>query len=335
MAGIEHVVSMEEVHTRKVVRREAGETSSGTTEETQKQSISIQTTTLEEKFKTVKEAVENALNESSSTTKIQKVVFSLQNSKDYPKYYEPRLLSFGPIHHGKDGYDQGEKYKLVLTCKFMEDSGKSMEDVYNKIKEKIKELRECFSDEVTEKYDDESLAWLLFVDGCAILQYIYCSTNDKFEDSYIEDDRLSFAQQDLFLLENQLPYWLLTLLMSLSKKKNDFKTSIETFIKGKVIVGKRQQHPNTSVHQKHIHLLDFLRTSLLDSRRSKVAKPEKKQNWKFNFSVQELRAAGIFVQRSKNKNSSLSDISFTAPFGCLGYLSNRNAQQRRTSRIKL
>jgi hypothetical protein len=78
---------MEEVHRRKVVRREAGETSSGTTEEAQKQSISIQTTTLEEKFKTVKEAVENALNESSSssTTKIQKVVFSLQNTKDYPK----------------------------------------------------------------------------------------------------------------------------------------------------------------------------------------------------------------------------------------------------------
>ena len=97
MAGIEHVVSMEEVHTRKVVRREAGETSSGTTGEAQKQSISIQTTTLEEKFKMVKEAVENALNESSSTTKIQRVVFLLQNTKDYTKYYEPRLVSSGPI----------------------------------------------------------------------------------------------------------------------------------------------------------------------------------------------------------------------------------------------
>ena len=138
------------------------------------------------------------------------------------------------IHHGKDRYNQGEKYKRVLTFKFVEDSGKSME------------LRECFNDEVTEKYDDESLAWLLFVDGCAILQYIYCSANDKFEDSYIEVHRVSFATQDLFLLENQLPYWLLTLLMSLSKKKNDFKTSIETFIKGQVIVGKRQQHP---IHQ--------------------------------------------------------------------------------------
>uniref|UniRef100_A0A2N9EQ85 Uncharacterized protein n=1 Tax=Fagus sylvatica TaxID=28930 RepID=A0A2N9EQ85_FAGSY len=320
MAETEHVVSIE------FDSREAGETSSGTTEEAQTQSISTKTTTLEAKFKTVIEAEKNAENQ-SSTPKIQKVVFLLRNTNEeyFQKYYEPRLVSFGPIHHGRERYDQGENYKRLLTSKFIKDSGKSMKDVYDKIEDDIKELRQCFVEEVTKKYDDNDLAWMLFVDGCAILQYIYIFTNHKFEESSIEGDRVYFAQKDLFMLENQLPYRLLTLLISLSNNKNELEKSIEKFIKEQIMVRpqrrKQQQDPNMVVHQKHIHLLDFLRTSLLDGQRSKVHKQKKKQNWEFNFSVQELQAAGIFVQCSKNKNSSLSDISFTTLFGCLGYLS--------------
>ena len=57
----------------------------------------------------------------------------------------------------------------MLTYEFVNGSGEKIKDLYNKIEENIKELRECFEEEVTKKYDDEALAWLLFVDGCAIL----------------------------------------------------------------------------------------------------------------------------------------------------------------------
>ena len=57
MAGTEHVVSMEEFHSRKAIRREAGETSNGaTTEEAQTQSNSIHTNSLAERLKMVTEA---------------------------------------------------------------------------------------------------------------------------------------------------------------------------------------------------------------------------------------------------------------------------------------
>jgi hypothetical protein len=125
---------------------------------------------------------------------------------------------------------------FVLTSEFIKGSGKTMEEVYKKIKEKIKELKECFEEEVTKEYDDEALAWLLFVDGCAILQFIYCATNkDKFDDLSIKNDSVAFADQDLFLLENQLPYRLLKWLMSLRRRKR-VGESIETFIKGHVEV---------------------------------------------------------------------------------------------------
>ncbi len=189
MAGIEHVVSMEEFHSRKVVRREAGETSSGAPDDDQTRNISIQATILEEKFNMVKEAGENVKTQqhSISTPKIQKVLFLLRDHKDFVKYYEPRVVSLGPIHHGKDKYKLGEKYKLVLTSEFVKDSGRSMEDVYQMIKDEIKVLREFFEEEVTKEYDDDGLAWLLFVDGCAILQFIYCSrttNDDEFKDEF-------------------------------------------------------------------------------------------------------------------------------------------------------
>ena len=52
MAGIEHVVSMKEFHSRKVIRREAGETSNGAAiEDAQTHSNSIHTNTLTERLK--------------------------------------------------------------------------------------------------------------------------------------------------------------------------------------------------------------------------------------------------------------------------------------------
>ena len=118
----------------------------------------------------------------------------------------------------------------------------SVEDVYKMIKEKINELRTCFEKE-TEDYDDEALTSILFVDGYAILQYIYCATNDKFKELNIKTDSVAFGQQDLFLLENQLPYCLLKWLMSMSssEKEKELRKSIETYIDWHVMVPEVQQ----------------------------------------------------------------------------------------------
>ena len=143
------------------------------------------------------------------------------------------MVSLGPIHHGKENYQLVEKHKLVLTFEFIKDSGKTIQEVYKKVEKNIKELRECFEEDVTKKYDDEALAWLLFGDGCAILQYIYRATdpdNNKFKELSIKHDSVAFGHQDLFFLENQLPYCLLKWLMSLSKMKEELEKSIKKFI---------------------------------------------------------------------------------------------------------
>ena len=84
----------------------------------------------------------------------------------------------------------------------------TIQEVYMKVEENIKELRKCFEEEVTKDYDDEALAWLLFVDGSAILQYIYCAIdrlNNKFKELSIKHDSVAFGNQDCFFLRISFP----------------------------------------------------------------------------------------------------------------------------------
>uniref|UniRef100_A0A7N2R7B6 Uncharacterized protein n=1 Tax=Quercus lobata TaxID=97700 RepID=A0A7N2R7B6_QUELO len=65
-----------------------------------------------------------------------------------------------------------------------------------------------------------------------------------------------------------------------------------------------------------IQLLDLLRTRLLGKHQQIMPKQQTRQSYR---NVQELRAAGIHVERSKKEDSCLRDISFTE-LCCLGYL---------------
>jgi hypothetical protein len=250
---MEHIVSIEELHSRKVVK--SGEGSS---------SHDRPSITREERFRSLTEAAAGARTGVGKEAKIQKVIFLLRDHKHFVKYFEPRVVALGPIHHDNKKYQLGEKCKLILSSKFVECSGKSINDLYEAVVNEIKQLRECFEEEVTKKYDDEALAWMLFVDGSAIVQYIFCAANDKFKELNIKIDSVAFAQQDLFLLENQVPYRLLKLLMKLSGKEDELSESIEHFI-GSVTYQqtKPQQKQRERSGSQPTHLLDLMRTRLL------------------------------------------------------------------------
>ncbi|KAL4607592.1 hypothetical protein ACB092_09G186800 [Castanea dentata] len=317
MAGQQHVISIEGFFRREAG---AGETSSAVTEDAQTHSIPIESTNLEAKINTVMEARKKVT--PSPATKIQKVIFVLRDHKDFKKLYEPRTVSLGPIHHRNDKYQLGEQYKLVLTYEFVDGSKEKINDLCKMIGENINELRDCFEKGVIEGYDDETLIWLLLVDGCAILQYIYCAAKNKFKELNIKPDSIAFTQQDLFLLENQLPYRLLKWLMRWSQKEAELQESIDKYIDSHVTVPLPEDHSSKQQQEKQddgdaIHLLDLLRTQKSTKDASEdTSSLSSLQSYR---NVQELRAAGIHVERSKKENSCLRDISFTTR-GCLGFL---------------
>uniref|UniRef100_A0A2N9GGH1 Uncharacterized protein n=1 Tax=Fagus sylvatica TaxID=28930 RepID=A0A2N9GGH1_FAGSY len=261
MAGVEHVISMEQTLSRKVERTEAGETSGGhdqpviATEASEKLSIAVHekvcTSPLGQRFKKLRDA---GANQAETKPKIQKVVFLLREQKNFRKYYKPRAVSLGPIHHGKSKYRLAENYKLRLAQAFVSDSGKSDEYIYGQIEKNIEQLKEYFDEE------------------------------------------------DLFLLENQLPYQLLKDLMKISARKQELKNGIRDFI---TIHSKVPEKDGNDKKRTPIHLLDLLRTRLLGSNVNKTSK----KDWQSFRNVVELKAAGIKLEPSNSNH--LTNISFT------------------------
>uniref|UniRef100_A0A7N2M4V0 Uncharacterized protein n=1 Tax=Quercus lobata TaxID=97700 RepID=A0A7N2M4V0_QUELO len=278
MARMEHIISMEEmIHSRKVERKEAGETSRGhdqpviVSSATQELSIAIHETgcasSEEENFMKLKEARVKGKNRWTTKPKIQKVLL-LRCHKDFQKYCEPRVVSIGPIHHGKPKYRLAEEFKLTLAENFIEESGKTDRELYMVIKNNIEQLRKCFDEEVIHNYNDEALSWMLFVDGCATLKFIDSVVHSNVKRFQIKNGQVAFVRQDLFLLENQLPYQILNDLIKNSKEGEKLRESVQSFIDEQRMTEKTKEKPTKNNEEgekteEPVHLLDLLRNRLL------------------------------------------------------------------------
>lgn len=72
--------------------------------------------------------------------------------------------------------------------KFIKDSKKSrvlLEEICNK----IQTLKMYFDNKVINKFGDDRLARIFFLDGCAVLQFIYCVACDKYSNIKMNNGR--------------------------------------------------------------------------------------------------------------------------------------------------
>ena len=72
------------------------------------------------------------------------------------KLYEPRVISFGPYHHGKSHLRPGEMIKPPCALNFLADSNQNI----------VEAVRKGYDWSSTSEYDDEALAWMMLLDGC-------------------------------------------------------------------------------------------------------------------------------------------------------------------------
>ena len=238
-------------------------------------------------------------------------VLLLRDHKDFRKYCEPRVVSIGPIHHGKPKYRLAKEYKLTLAENFIGESGKTEKELYMVIKNNIEQLRKCFDEEVIRNYKDEALSWMLFVDGCATLKFIHSVVEKNVKRFQIKNGQVAFVQQDLFLLENQLPYRILNDLIQNSNESENLTKSVQSFIDMQSMqstqstTGKTQEK---SSNKEPVHLLDLLRNRLLGCTSVSPENNSDQEDWHSFRNVQELKAVGIHLKSSND--SCLRKITF-------------------------
>ncbi|KEH41293.1 DUF247 domain protein [Medicago truncatula] len=203
-------------------------------------------TTLEQRFIDLQNA-NLTLPKYLAIPKIQKVASDLRNRKDFEKHYSPKLVSMGPIHHGRPN----------LEC--------NPKDLYQDIADNINELKGLFADDVLtsvscEGFDnlEEKLSWMLFVDGCSLLRIL-----DIFviEPENIMFDKLYLVFGDVLLLENQLPFELLKLFQVIEPAL--IRNMIYFLQKFCFQYKSKYFYPEDNISMKPIHLLDLLRQILL------------------------------------------------------------------------
>ncbi|XP_024026538.1 uncharacterized protein LOC21389277 [Morus notabilis] len=203
-----------------------------------------------------------------SAAKIQRVPSFLRERECLKKYFEPMWISFGPIHYNNPKLKVSEMCKLQLVAKFIRDSGySSYEVLYEEIKSNIIGLEQRYDEEVIQRFTNnkETLNRILFFDGCAILQFIASSFKpDELKELKIKVEQATFIYCDLLLLENQIPYRLLELLMDKSKDKVKLSTLYE-FIRRNVLapVKYKEEIFKAEAGTNPAHLLDLFRLALL------------------------------------------------------------------------
>ncbi|CAL5423130.1 unnamed protein product [Camellia sinensis] len=156
----------------------------------------------------------------SQKPKIQKAQPMLREVESNKKCYDPRVVSIGPCHHGKPELEPVQRLKIPLAREYVKGSKATIDELYNEVVNVVDEARKCYAEGLTERFNYEEFAQMMFLDGCFILQYIYSIVNESHTVLKIIH-HAPLVRRDLFLLENQLPFIVLQVLMRLRFENHD------------------------------------------------------------------------------------------------------------------
>ncbi|AES74661.1 hypothetical protein MtrunA17_Chr6g0452531 [Medicago truncatula] len=135
--------------------------------------------------------------------------------------YTPTVVSIGPFHHGHPQLQNMESQKLIYFKDFLQRTKACLNDLVCYIESILSDFKRCYSETLPFSHDE--LVKLILIDSAFIIQLFW---RDYYEGRLFKPLLDTGITDDLMLLENQLPFFVIEKIYSLSLT-NDPNTMIQ------------------------------------------------------------------------------------------------------------
>ncbi|PIN16410.1 hypothetical protein CDL12_10937 [Handroanthus impetiginosus] len=196
--------------------------------------------------------------------------------------YIPKEVSIGPYHHGNPELGFAESIKSSALEVVLDVAGQK-DICLQVIKKEITEIRNCYEEGSTDRYDDDELARMMLLDASFIMVHMVAMAGPCFKldngeyltpwpefvnliINLLSPLSMSIALRDMCLVENQIPFWIVRHLLSTYAPGNEQKLLdryLTVFLFGKFYSAKRT--PPADEYGEALHLLEhFYRALAVD-----------------------------------------------------------------------
>ncbi|KAJ9167755.1 hypothetical protein P3X46_019355 [Hevea brasiliensis] len=229
--------------------------------------------------------------------------------------YTPRLVSIGPFHHGRAGLGAMEEHKWRHLQNFLRQTKVKLDDLVNFIKEREERARNCYAE--TIELTSNEFVQIITVDAAftidILLGRVFPHLTSAIECVYDRTGLVFDIYRDMLLIENQLPYFILSDVLDFAKSRAasgspEWPSILQLTGAYFKSFGQLDHHFNTMNSNEVRHFVDFL---ILCHQPFKQTQPPKQRRLKFKGakSLTELHEAGVKFKVASNKH--LLDIQFT------------------------
>ncbi|KAL2346769.1 hypothetical protein Fmac_000769 [Flemingia macrophylla] len=155
---------------------------------------------------------------------IYRVPFDLRKVNE--DAYTPKVVSIGPFHHNTlPRLRNMERYKVSYCKYFLQERTRTTSDTWIHYIQSVEpQIRRCYSE--TLPFSKEELVNIIFVDSGFILELFCRHYRGSWSTPWLETS----ISQDMCLLENQVPFFVLDHLFNLSVSASAHDNNIPSFI---------------------------------------------------------------------------------------------------------
>ncbi|KAL8026567.1 hypothetical protein ABFS82_14G036000 [Erythranthe guttata] len=227
--------------------------------------------------------------------------------------YDPVVLSLGPYHHGGSQFRQTEKLKVEITNTTLDPNVRGL--FRCKILDRIDEIRFFYSGLSTYEFDDEALAQMMLRDTCFVLYYIEIGTQDNDDNYNHMVHRLGLYVvglmfRDFFVLENQIPFWIIKLLINLKiNDKDEGEALLCTFL-SEMNLGDNNRLTRVpwKDEEEPLHLIEAHHITLVDHEEIVATSTQRRRNLKFKWTRRKRSSPSSSFESDSNAFRSVTDL---------------------------